>query len=307
MSLHVLRTPDARFADLPDWPYPPHYLEHGGLRMAYIDEGPRDAAETVLALHGEPTWGYLYRQFVPVLAREHRFVAPDMIGFGRSDKLPRTGDHSFGLHLRWYERFVESLGLDGVTLVVQDWGGLLGLSLLARHPECFRRVVILNTFLPVGRPLPLGFRAWQAFARWCPGVWTSALVRYATARPLSRAVAAAYAAPFPDASYMAGPRAMPQLVPGAPDDEGVVEMRHAREVLGRWTKPAFVLWAEGDPVLGRRQGFFTELIPSVRDEPRHVVARASHFLQEDAGVEIAGRVAEFMREGSESGFTGFED
>ena len=294
MPVAALRTPDERFDALPDWPYRPHYLQHGGLRMAYVDEGPRDAPETVLALHGEPTWGYLYRHFIPELAGEHRFLAPDMIGFGRSDKLPRLGDHSFRLHLRWYERFVAALDLSGVTLVVQDWGGLLGLSLLARHPERFRRVVILNTFLPVGRPLPAGFRAWQAFARWCPGVWTSALVRFATARPISRAVAAAYDAPFPDASYMAGPRALPQLVPGAPGDPGIAEVMRAREVLAAWTKPAFVLWAEGDPVLGRRHRFFADLIPSIRDEPRHVVARASHFLQEDAGAEIAGRIAEFI-------------
>lgn len=294
MALAVLRTPASRFADLPGWPYRPHYLEHGGVRMAYVDEGPRDAAETVLALHGEPTWGYLYREFVPVLAREHRFLAPDMIGFGRSDKLPRVGDHSFRLHLRWYERFLDALALDGVTLVVQDWGGLLGLSLLARRPERFRRVVILNTDLPVGRPLPAGFRAWQAFARWCPGVWPSALVHFATARPLSRGVAAAYDAPFPDARYLAGPRALPRLVPGSPDAEGVPELRDAREVLSRWTRPALVLWAAGDPVLGHRHRFFAELIPSIRDEPRHVIAHASHFLQEDAGAEIAERIGSFL-------------
>lgn len=297
--MKLLRTPDEAFADLPGYPFAPHYHTlASGARLHYLDEGPRDARETVVALHGEPTWSYLYRDFAPVLAGPHRFLAPDLLGFGRSDKPRRRRDHSYRLHFDALREWLAALEVTDATLIVQDWGGLLGLGILGAEPERFRRVVILNTYLPVGKPLPLAFRAWRAFAKTHPSLPVGAIVRRACARPLRPGVKAAYDAPFPHRRYKAGPSALPLLVPADPADGGVAEMRRAREVLGAWDKPALVLFSDSDPIIGWAATFFHRLLPGLPDEPAdaHPIKRAGHFLQEDAGEEIARRVLAWMAE-----------
>ncbi len=289
--MQTLRPKLSQFAAIQDFPYEPHYVDFEGLRMHYVDEGQ---GETILALHGEPTWSYLYRKFIPVLS-DYRFIAPDMIGFGKSDKIVGLPEYSFELHLRSLENLIDKLELNDITLVVQDWGGLLGLSLLGAHPERFKRVVILNTFLPIGKRLGLGFRMWQWYARFNPFFTAGGIVQFATVQRLSKEVVAAYDAPFPNRKHMAGARAFPSLVPSRPDAAGVERMKTARRVLGEWRKPALVMFSDKDRVLGGLEGFFYDLIPTANDRPRIVIEGAGHFLQEEKGAEIAGHIRAFLR------------
>jgi len=291
--MRTLRTPDHRFENLPGFPYAPHYLEYEGMRIHYIDEGAGE--ETILALHGEPTWSYLYRKFVPVLSPKYRFIAPDMLGFGKSDKPARQEDYSFQFHYASLKHFIRTLGLQNITLVVQDWGGLLGLSTLGEHPEWFKRVVIMNTFLPIGKSLPLAFNLWQAAARLIPSLPIGMILRVGCYQKLSKEVLQAYQAPFPSRKYKAGAKVFPQLVPQSPDDAGVKEMKRARETLFMWNKPALVLFSDKDPIMSKAAGFFYKLIPSAQEQERITVRNAGHFLQEDKGEEIAGYIDRFMR------------
>ncbi|MGB3547841.1 MAG: haloalkane dehalogenase [Saprospiraceae bacterium] len=289
--MQTVRTPAARFADLPDYPYRENYVDFEGIRMHYLDEG---SGETILALHGEPSWSFLYRKFIPVLTPGHRFIAPDLIGFGKSDKIVGWRDYSYDLHFRSLENLIDRLELNDITLIVQDWGGLLGLALLGAHPRRFKRVVILNTFLPRGNRLPLGFRIWQWFARYHPSVPVGRIIQYASFTKLSREVIAAYNAPHPGRKYKDGAKSFPSLVPSKPTDGGVDRMNEARRVLSEWTKPALVLFSDKDPVLSGFEGFFYDLIPTAQDRPRITIENAGHFLQEEKGEEIAGYVKQFM-------------
>jgi haloalkane dehalogenase len=294
--MNWLRTPDERFAGLPGFPYEPHYLEIGGGRMHYLDEGQ---GEVVLCLHGEPSWCYLYRGFIPVLRPLARVICPDLFGFGRSDKPDLVSDYSYAFHFNALQQFIDQLGLDRITLVVQDWGGLLGLGLVGAQPERFARLVIMNTFLPVGKKaLPPAFQAWKAFALNSPFFPVGKIIRNATARPLGPGVEAAYDAPFPDKRYKAGARAFPALVPGKPDDPGVAEMLRAREALQRWDKPALVMFSDKDPITRGGEKWFNGNIPSRQGQPEICIHNAGHFLQEDAAEEIAGHIAGFWKQGA---------
>jgi haloalkane dehalogenase len=285
------RTPDDRFAGLPGYDFAPHYLEQDGLRMHYLDEG---AGDPVLLLHGEPTWAYLYRKLIPTLAAGARVVAPDYFGFGRSDKPTEPGWYSYDRHFDSLVRLVEELDLRHVTVVVQDWGGPLGLRLAVEDPDRFARLVIMNTGVFAGRAPSEEWLRFRAFVRRVgdelrPGQ----LVRLSCVVEPSDEVIAAYDAPFPTAESKAGVLAFPELVPTEPDHPSAAAMLAVRDALRRWEQPALVLFSDSDPIFSSAVGErFAELIPGAL--PAETIERAGHFLQEDAGERIAGRIARFL-------------
>jgi len=291
----ALRTPDDRFANLPGYAFTPHYVDVAGVRMHYIDEGPRDAAP-VLLLHGEPSWCYLYRKMVPVIAGEgHRAIAPDFIGFGRSDKLPEIADYSYQLHVDTIWRFVEQVGLRDITLVCQDWGGLIGLRVAAEHEERFARIVAANTFLPTGDGNPgEAFLRWRQFATTSPVFDIGRVIQGGTVSQLSDDVVAAYNAPFPDDTYKAGARAWPALVPISPDDPAAPANRKAWEALGRWEKPFLCAYSDGDPIMRGADKAFLARVPGTKGQPHTTIAGGGHFLQEDKGEELAGVIVAWL-------------
>jgi haloalkane dehalogenase len=301
--MQVLRTPDTRFAGLKDYPFAPHYLEVASgagptLRMHYLDEGPRDAAP-VLLLHGEPSWSYLYRHIVPLLvARGHRVLAPDLIGFGRSDKPAARTDYTFERHVDWTSAWLTSLDLRRITLFCQDWGGLIGLRLVARFPERFFGVVAANTGLPVGgRKAPLPFRIWLAFSQWVPRLPIGWLVSKGTVRGLTPAEQVAYNAPFPDESYKAGARQFPALVPITDAHASVAECKQAWDVLSRFEKPFLTAFSDRDPITRGGDRIFQERVPGTRGQPHTTIRRAGHFLQEDQPQQIASLIDDLIKRG----------
>jgi haloalkane dehalogenase len=290
--MDILRTPDARFAELADFPFAPHYAEianAGGppLRLHYLDEGPRDAAP-VLLLHGEPSWSYLYRHMIPPLvARGHRVLAPDLIGFGRSDKPTSRTDYTFERHVDWMSAWLTGLDLTNITLFCQDWGGLIGLRLVARFPERFARVVAANTGLPVGgRKPPLAFKLWVAFSQLVPRFPVGWLVSKGTVRGLTAPEKAAYDAPFPDEHYKAGVRQFPLLVPVTDKHASVAECKAAWQVLSRFDKPFLTAFGDSDPITRGGERILQERIPGARGQPHATIARAGHFLQEDQPLKL---------------------
>lgn len=290
----VMRTPEERFVNLPGFPYQPHYVEVNGMRIHYVDEGQ---GETVLCLHGEPSWSYLYRKMIPILAPHYRVLAMDFVGFGRSDKCTERAEYSFAMHHDTVVGFIEALGLEAITLVVQDWGGLIGLTVASEMPERFSRLVIMNTGLPTGdEPIGEGFMRWRAFAERSTDLPISFVIRTGVAQGelLTPDILAAYDSPFPDVQYKAGAMAFPLMVPLAPDDPGASEMRRARQSLSQWQKPAMVMFSDKDPVTRGGDRFFRALIPTAKDQPEIVIENAGHFLQEDKGEEIAQHILEFM-------------
>jgi len=290
----IIRTPEERFANLPDFPYPPHYLEIEGARIHYLDQGQ---GEVVLCLHGEPSWSFLYRKMIPILTAQHRVVAPDFIGFGRSDKYTEIKEYSFALHRDMLLQLIKALKLEGITVVVQDWGGLIGLRVASLKPERFARLVIMNTGLPTGESkMTDAFHAWRKFAETAADLPIGKIVQSGCAqgKEMPAEVIAAYDAPFPGPEYKAGARAWPLLVPVTPDDPAAQEMRETREVLRKWTKPALVMFSDGDPITKGGDGFFRALIPSAQEQPEIVIHGAGHFLQEDKGEEVARNVLDFL-------------
>ena len=297
--MKTLRTPAERFAGLPDYPFAEHHAEVGAeLRMHYVDEGPRDGAP-VLMLHGEPTWSYLYRHMIPVFTGAGmRALAPDLIGFGKSDKPTSTADYSYQNHMDWVTDWMLGLDLRGITLICQDWGSLIGLRLAAENPDRFDRIVVANGFLPTGDHDPgRGFKTWRAFARYTPVLPISRIVNVGCSRTLSRAERAAYDAPFPDSSYKAGARVFPQLVPTSPHDPAAPANREAWKGLGEWEKPFLTLFGKHDPILSRFDEPLRAHVPGSAGQP-HARLDGSHFVQEDAGVEIAERTLAWIAAGA---------
>ena len=293
--MDILRTPDDRFADLPGYPFEPRYVTlSGGLRMHHLDEGPRDAP-VVLLLHGEPSWSYLYRKMIPALtAAGLRAVAPDLIGFGRSDKpSPRT-EYTYARHVGWLVELIEQLDLSDITLFCQDWGGLVGLRVAAEHPARFARIAASNTFLPTGdMPMPEAFFAWRTFSQTVPELPVGNIVEKGCQRPMPPDVKAAYDAPFPDERYKEGARQFPTLVPASPDDPASPANRRAWEVLQRWEKP-FVTWfGDKDPITRGADKILQAMIPGAKGQPHATIANAGHFSQEDAGEELAAHLVSF--------------
>jgi haloalkane dehalogenase len=293
--MNLLRTPDERFRDLPGYAYEPRYVDVAGLRVHYVDEGPRDAAP-VLLLHGEPSWSFLYRKMIPELVRGgHRVVAPDLVGFGRSDKPARREDYTYQRHVDWMAGVLEALELRAITLFAQDWGGLVGLRLVAEQGARFARVVAANTGLPTGdETFPEAFAAWRAFSQSAEVLPVGKIVSTGCARGLAPELLTAYEAPFPDESYKAGARQFPMLVPTRPDDPASEPNRRAWQALERFDKPFLTAFGDSDPITRGVDAMFQARIPGARGQAHVTIARAGHFLQEDAGEELAAVVNGFI-------------
>jgi haloalkane dehalogenase len=299
--MDVLRTPDGRFDGLPGFAYEPRYLTvgtpgAGDVRMAYVAAGPADGP-VVLLLHGEPSWSFLYRTMLPVLAgRGLRAIAPDLVGFGRSDKPAQVADHSYARHVEWLRALAfDQLDLRQVTLVGQDWGGLLGLRLVAEHPDRFARVVAANTGLPTGdEPMPEVWWQFRRVVEKAPALDVARLVQSGCQTRLSGPELAAYAAPFPDESFKAGPRAMPLILPTAPDDPATGANRAAWQKLQAWDRPFLVAFSDRDPITASMAPVLKRTIPGAAGLDHPVIEGAGHFLQEDAGPQLAEIVADFV-------------
>jgi haloalkane dehalogenase len=305
--MDTLRTPDERFTGLPDYPFSPHYVEvpdaeGGSLRVHYVDEGPTDA-EPVLLLHGEPSWSFLYRKMIPIIvAAGLRAVAPDLVGFGRSDKPAKRTDYTYQRHVDWMRAVVEQLGLSGITLVGQDWGGLIGLRLAAESEDRFARVVAANTFLPTGDRHPGdAFLAWQKFSQETETFPVGRIVNGGCTTDLPPEVVAAYDAPFPDETYKEGARQFPLLVPTAPDDPAAEPNRRAWEVLHRWKKPFLTAFSDSDPITAGGDRVLQSDIPGTSGHPHTTIRGAGHFLQEDRGEELARVIVDFIGDTPGSG------
>ncbi len=293
--MEALRTPEDRFDALPGYDFAAHYIEVGGLRMHYVDEGPADA-DPVLLLHGEPSWSYLYRKMVPPLAAAgHRVVAPDLIGFGKSDKPATQSDYSYAGHVAWMRQFIEALDLDRITLFCQDWGSLIGLRVAAENQQRFARIALGNGGMPTGdEEFPRAFRLWRTFARWSPWFPIGRILQAGTVRELSPTEVAAYDAPFPSAKYKAGARAFPTLVPAEPDNVASEDNRKAWELLESFDKPFLTTFSNRDPITRGGERPFQDRVPGAKNVDHVKIRNAGHFLQEDKGEELADILLRFI-------------
>ena len=297
--MEKLRTPDERFENLPGYNFEPHYVEvpdgqGGELRVHYVDEGSGDV---VLLMHGEPSWSFLYRHMIPVLVNGGcRAVAPDLVGFGKSDKPTRRDDYSFQTHVDWMSSWLETIDLDNITLVCQDWGGLIGLRLVAKYPERFARVVVANTGLPTGDQAPTeAFLNWQNFSQTTPVFPVGMIINGGTTTDLGEDVVAGYDAPFPDDTYKEGARQFPLLVPTSPDDPASEANRAAWKVFEAFDKPWLTAFSDGDPITKGGFRVFQERVPGAKGQAHTTIEGGGHFLQEDRGPELANVVIDFIR------------
>ena len=290
-----LRTPENRFEKLPNYPFEANYLDVGGPRMHYVDEGPNDA-DPVLMLHGEPTWSYLYRHMIPICAAAgHRVIAPDLIGFGKSDKPSQISDYSYQTHMDWLLAFIEQLDLKNITLVCQDWGSLLGLRLAAENESRFKAIVVGNGMLPTGEEkIPRAFKIWRAFALNSPWFPIARIIESGSFKSLSKGERKAYDAPFPSAKYKAGSRAFPALVPTTPDNPATHANKAAWKILEQWNKPFLTTFSNGDPITRGGDKYMQSRIPGSKGQ-EHVSLKGGHFLQEDAGTEFALAVVKLLQ------------
>lgn len=290
-----LRTDEACFARVTGFPYTPRYTTVGGLRIAHIDEGPRDAP-AVLLMHGEPTWSFLYRKMIPVLLQAgFRVIAPDLVGFGRSDKPCRAEDYSYLNHVLWMTAWMEANDLRHLTMFCQDWGSLIGLRLAAGAPHRFDRIVLANGGLPTGTTaVPRAFRIWRAFARFSPWFPIGRIVKTGCVDGLKPEEVAAYDAPFPTRRHRLGARLFPTFVPTTPGDPERERNEAAWEVFKRWDKPFLTLFSNRDPVTRGGHRIWHECVPGARGQPHAVTRGAGHFLQEDRGVEVAQAIVAFV-------------
>jgi haloalkane dehalogenase len=289
-----LRTPDSRFENLPGYDFEPNYIDVDGLRMHYVDEGSTDGA-VVLLLHGEPSWSYVYRHMIPPLRDAgFRVMAPDLIGFGRSDKPVQKSDYTYAGHVDWMQQFIEALDLNDITLFCQDWGSLIGLRVAAEDEHRFARIALGNGGLPTGdQELPTAFRVWQNFARFSPWFPIGRLIQQGTITKLSDAEVAAYDAPFPSAKFKAGARAFPLLVPSTTNDPATIANRAAWSVFKDWQKPFLTTFSNRDPITRGGQKVWQETVPGAKSLEHLKIRNAGHFLQEDKGPELAEVLIEF--------------
>ena len=300
--MKLLRTPEDRFAGLPDYPFEPHYLEIRdrwepvSIRIHFLDEGTRNA-QTVLMLHGEPSWSFLYRKMVtPFVAAGYRVMAPDLPGFGKSDKPSKRTDYSYASHVAWIQDWLRAQDLTNIILICQDWGGLVGMRLVADDPHRFARVVTTNTMLPTGDYAPGdAFLKWQAYSQQVPVFPTGQIVSRGTVSGLSDSVIAAYDAPFPDESYKEGARQFPMLVPVTPDDPESQANREAWKVLMEFEKPWLCAFGDSDPVTGAAAPVIQKLVPGCNGQPHTTLRGGGHFIQEDCGEELSRVVLAWLQ------------
>jgi haloalkane dehalogenase len=303
--MEFLRTDDSCFEGLPHYNFSANYLlvddgEGGQLRVHYLDEGPRNAAP-ILLLHGEPTWSFLYRKMIPILINAgHRVIVPDLVGFGRSDKPTKCADYTYQRHVDWMTSLMQQLALSNITLVCQDWGGLIGLRLAAENSARFNRIVAANTMLPTGDHDPGdAFKQWQTFSQEVPEFPTGKIISQATTTQLSSAVIAAYDAPFPDEKYKAGARQFPLLVPTTPDDPASEKNRAAWLVLSQWQKPFLTAFSDSDPITAGGDKLMQKLIPGTKGQNHTTIVNGGHFLQEDQGELLAKVVNSFIADNND--------
>ncbi len=299
-EVEILRTPDEQFEHVPDFPYDPNYREVDAgdgqaLRVHYVDEGPRDAP-SVLMLHGEPTWSFLYRKMIPVVAGAGlRVLAPDLVGFGRSDKPAAMEDYTYSRHVDWMLEWMRQLDLGDITLVAQDWGGLIGLRLLAAEPDRFSRVVVANTGLPTGHgEMSEAFLSWREYSRRADPLPVGRIIQGGTVTELPEPVVAAYDAPFPDERYKAGAKIFPSLVPVDPSDPAGVDNAEAWKVLRTFERPFLTAFSDSDPITAGGDKWFREQIPGARGLDHPTITGAGHFLQEDRGQAWARIIVDFV-------------
>lgn len=299
--MEIIRTPDERFANLPGFAFEPHYAEVDSgegdvIRVHYVDEGPADA-NPVLLMHGEPSWSYLYRKVVPILvARGHRVICPDLVGFGRSDKLANRRDYSYARHVNWMaDLLFDQLDLRHITYFGQDWGGLIGLRLVAKDPDRYDRVVIGNTGLPTGdRPLGDAFKAWREYSQTVPVFDAGKIVNGGCLGRLTDEEVAAYNAPYHVEEALEGARIFPTLVPASTEDPAHADNVAAWEVLQQFTKPFLCAFSDSDPVTAGSDRAFLKLVPGAKGQPHTTITDAGHFLQENAGEQLAEVIADFI-------------
>lgn len=291
----VIRTPEKRFKNLVNYQFSPNYINIDTMRMHYVDEGNPEA-DPVLMLHGEPTWSYLYRHMIPVCAAAgHRVIAPDLIGFGKSDKIVETDAYSYQAHMDWITAFINKLDLNNITLVCQDWGSLIGLRLAAENQSRFKAIVVGNGVLPTGDDAPpLVFKLWRMFSKYTPILPISTIVNIGSKKRLSADEKKAYDAPFPSEKYKAGARIFPQLVPITPDDPATEANRKALDILGDWHKPFLTTFSTGDPIMRGFDVLMRDHVPGSKGL-NHLTLRGGHFLQEDSGTEMAQAVNDLLK------------
>lgn len=295
-----LRTPESRFENLPDYPFAPNYLEVvADLRMHYVEEGDKNHP-TVLLLHGEPSWSFLYRKMIPVLVENNfHVVAPDLIGFGKSDKPTDRSSYTYQGHLDWLSTFIEQLDLNDMILFCQDWGGLLGLRILTEMEDRFSMVVVSNTALPTGNvPMPESFMKWQAYSQHSETFDIGKVIDLGTSRPLPDEVMAGYSAPFPTEEYKSGARMFPMLVPIKSDDPEAVKNQEAWGKLHQWTKPMLTLFGEKDDIMKGAEAIFQSIVPGTKGQD-HAMLDAGHFIQEEKGEELAKHIVSFYQKNAQ--------
>ena len=298
--MKTIRTPEERFANLPGYDFEPNYTEIDGIRVHYVDEGER-SAEPVLLLHGEPSWSYLYRHMIPpIAAAGFRAIAPDLPGFGKSDKPVKRSDYTYERHVAWMTAFVEALDLSGITLVCQDWGSLIGLRVAAENEHRFSRIVLANGGLPDGsQKMPKAFMVWRTFSQTSPVFPIGTIIQKSTVTDLPDEVVAAYDAPFPSSKYKAGARQFPALVPIRPDDPASEANKAAWQVFGRWEKPFLTAFSDKDPITSGGDRPWQKHVPGANGQPHTTIEGGGHFLQEDCGPELAQVLIDFIAAGAE--------
>lgn len=295
--MKLLRTPDERFENLIDFPFQPNYKEVDGIRIHYVDEGPKDADEVILLMHGEPSWAFLYRQMIPILVQAgFRVIVPDLVGFGRSEKPTEQSDHTYHKHVQWISQLVITLNLNNMTLFCQDWGSLIGLRVAIENQDRFKRIVLSNGGLPTGeQEMNEAFLNWRKFSREATEFRIKRIIQGGTTTKLSREIMEGYEAPFPDDSFKAGARILPSLVPISPDDPEHEANKKAIELFRQWKKPFLTAFADSDPVTKGGDKFWQNICPGTKGQNHVTIKNAAHFVQEDKGPELANLMVEFIK------------